>query len=188
MNLFLDTVSCKNVLILFNNNRKIIKIHYFDSKLNESTKLIEEFDIFLKLNNLYYSDLENIVVVNWPWSFTWIRTTILFINTINFIIKKYLTTITYFDLFDWKYPIIKISSKRDSFLKLNKDSNIIILENNKILDLIKKYNIQIINSDLISLENIKIISDVNYEQIINNIKLEKNFIVSPFYFKKPNIS
>lgn len=188
MNLFLDTISPKNTLILFNNNRDIIKTYHFDVRLNESTKLIEEVDSFLKLNNLNYFDLENIVVVNWPGSFTWVRTTILLVNTINFIIKKNISTITYFDLFEWIYPIIKASSKRDSFVKLDKDSEIIVLENDKISDVIKENNIKIINSDTNFLENIEVISEVNYDKIIKNIKLEPNSIVSPFYFKKPNIS
>jgi len=64
MNLFLDTISPKNTLILFNDNREIVEIYHFDVKLNESTKLIKEVDNFLKSNNLSYFDLENIVVVN----------------------------------------------------------------------------------------------------------------------------
>ena len=82
MNLFLDTISPENMLILFDDNRNIIKKYGFDVRLNESTLLIEELDNFL--SNLWYkySDLENIVVVNWPWSFTWVRTTVLLINTI----------------------------------------------------------------------------------------------------------
>jgi tRNA A37 threonylcarbamoyladenosine modification protein TsaB len=51
-------------LILFNDNREIVKIYHFDVKLNESTKLIKEVDNFLKSNNLSYFNLENIVVVN----------------------------------------------------------------------------------------------------------------------------
>jgi tRNA A37 threonylcarbamoyladenosine modification protein TsaB len=64
MNLFLDTISPKNILILFDNDRNILKEYFFDVKQNESTMLIEEFDKFLKENKLSYFDLENIVVVN----------------------------------------------------------------------------------------------------------------------------
>jgi tRNA A37 threonylcarbamoyladenosine modification protein TsaB len=64
MNLFLDTISPKNILILFDNERNIVKEYFFDVKQNESTLLIEEFDKFLCENNISYFDLENIVFVN----------------------------------------------------------------------------------------------------------------------------
>jgi tRNA A37 threonylcarbamoyladenosine modification protein TsaB len=70
MNIFLDTISPKNALILFDDKRQIIQKYFFDVRLNESTLLIEEFDSFLKKNNLNYKDLENIVVVAGPGSFT----------------------------------------------------------------------------------------------------------------------
>lgn len=188
MNLFLDTISPKNTLLLFNDKKEIINIYHFDVRLNESTKLIEELDNFLKLNDMNYFNLENIVVVNWPWSFTWVRTTILLINTINFIIKKNISTITYFDLFDNNYPIIKSSSKRDSFVKLSKSDEIVVIENDKIANLLIENNATKVYSDTSFLENIEIIKDVDYKNIIKNLELSKNSIVSPFYFKKPNIS
>ncbi|MDD5770234.1 MAG: hypothetical protein PHE25_04635 [Candidatus Gracilibacteria bacterium] len=186
MNIFLDTLSPKNILILFDDNKNILQKYLFDVRLNESTKLIEEFDNFLKQNNLNYNDLKNIIVVNGPGSFTGIRTTILLVNTINFIIKGNITTLTYFDLFE-NYPIIKTSSKRDSFLKLEKDSAIEVVENTKLNDLFKTKNIKQIYSDINLIDGINIISEPNYEYIIKNLQFKENKIVEPFYFKKPNI-
>jgi type III secretion system FlhB-like substrate exporter len=55
--------------------------------------------------------------------------------------KKNITTLTYFDLFE-NYPIIKTSSKRDSFVKMAKESEIEVIQNE---DLVKKLeNIQTI--------------------------------------------
>ena len=54
---------------------------------------------FLKKNNFDYPEIKNFVLVNWPWSFTWIRTVVLAINTISFITKQSITPINYFDLF-----------------------------------------------------------------------------------------
>ena len=70
MNIFLDTISPKNALILFDEKRNILEKHFFDVSLNESTLLIEEFDRFLSKNKLNYKDLENIVVIAGPGSFT----------------------------------------------------------------------------------------------------------------------
>lgn len=184
MNIFLDTISPKNALILFDEKRNILEKYFFDVRLNESTLLIEEFDAFLKKNNVTYTDLENIVVVNGPGSFTWVRTTVLMVNTINFVMKKNITTLTYFDLFE-NYPIIKTSSKRDSFVKMTKESEIEVIQNE---DLVKKLeNIQTIYWD-IHLENFEIITEVNYEKIIQNIVFQNHKIVPAYYLKKPNIS
>lgn len=184
MNIFLDTISPKNALILFDEKRNILEKYFFDVRLNESTLLIEEFDAFLKKNNVTYTDLENIIVVNGPGSFTWVRTTVLMVNTINFVMKKNITTLTYFDLFE-NYPIIKTSSKRDSFVKMTKGSEIEVIQNE---DLVKKLeNIQTIYWD-INLENFEVIGEVNYEKILQNIVFQNQKIVPAYYLKKPNIS
>ena len=81
MNLFIYTLSKVNVLIEFDEERNILNKYEFDVKLNESTRLIEEIDGFLKQINKSYSDIENFVVINWPGSFTWIRTLVILINT-----------------------------------------------------------------------------------------------------------
>lgn len=184
MNIFLDTISPKNALILFDEKRQILQKHFFDVRLNESTLLIEEFDNFLAKNKLSYHDLENIVVVAGPWSFTWVRTTILLVNTINFVIKKHITTLTYFDLFE-NYPIIKTSSKRDSFVKITRESEIEVIPNENLPEKLK--DSKTVCGDIV-LESITTISEIDYEKIIKNIAFDIQKIANPFYLKKPNIS
>lgn len=185
MNLFLDTISPKNALILFDDDRNILKKFFFDVRQNESTLLIEKFDEFLKENNLKYFDLNNIVVVNWPGSFTWVRTTVLLVNTINFLIKKDITSLTYFDLFP-NFPIVKSSSKRDSFLKVDKNSDPEIITNE---DLALKLNwVNKIYWDIDFLEDKEVIKEPNYDEIIKNIKFQENKKIEPFYLKKPSIT
>lgn len=180
MNIFLDTISPINKLIAFENDN-IIYEYNFDVKLNESTRLIEEFETFLNLANIDYSQIENILVVVWPWSFTWIRTTILFVNSINFINKKYLTWINYFELFN-NYPIIKTSSKKDCFVKWDKNTQIEVIQNDKIDKILEEKNIEIYYWDYKNWVN-----NINYFEIIKNTPLQKNTILSPFYIKKPSI-
>lgn len=184
MNIFLDTISAKNALILFDEKRNILDTHFFDVRLNESTLLIEEFDNFLKKNKREYTDLENIIVVNGPGSFTWVRTTVLLVNTINFVLKKNITTLTYFDLFE-NYPIVKTSSKRDCFVKMTRESEIEIIQNEDLREKLKW--IKVLYGDMI-LENIQINSQVDYEKIIKNIFFQNQKIAEPYYLKKPNIS
>lgn len=182
MNLFLDTISPQNALILFDDDRKIISEYFFDVRLNESTRLIEEFDAFLQKNNLVYADLENIVVVNGPGSFTGVRTTVLLVNTINFVIKKNITPITYFELFQ-EYPIIKTSSKRDVFLKKSFSDDIEVISNETLKEYLNTKSITRYFWDFEWSD-----SKVSYENIIKNISFADKKQIEPFYFKKPNIS
>lgn len=184
MKILLDTISKTNVLITFDNTQ-IINKYEFDVKMNESTRLIEEFETFLKNINLEYKDIKHIIVVNGPGSFTWIRTTTLLVNSINYIIKKNITPINYFQLFQ-NYPIIKTSSKRDCFVKIDKKSEIKIIPNIEIIELLKEKNIKEIYWDF-EIEWINTHNEVNYENIIKNITLEENKLISPFYIKKPSI-
>jgi hypothetical protein len=101
-------------------------------------------------------------VVNWPWSFTWVRTIVLAINSINFIIDKNITTLNFFELFE-KYPIIKSSSRRDLFVKYEKNDTIAIVKNEDL----KIPDNWIIYGDLnnnILFEKINIISKKQYDR------------------------
>lgn len=172
MNIFIDTISDTATILLFDNNRNIINKIQWIVKGNESSTLIPQIDKLLKTNNIDYKDLENIVVVNGPGSFTWVRTTVLAINSINYIINKNITAISYFDLFD-TYPIVKTSSKRDCFVQKNKNSKIEIIPN----DILKEQNI-----------SIEKIEKVDYLSIIKEIKLDNKKQIEALYIKKPNIS
>jgi hypothetical protein len=57
--------------------------------------------------------------------------------------KINLTPISYFDLYD-TYPIIKSSSKRDSFFKKDKNSSVEIIYNDKLEEFLKNENINTI--------------------------------------------
>ena len=186
MNLFINAISTKWKLILFDDKRNIISELSCDIKWNESSLLIWIIDNFLKENILEYKNIQNIVVVNWPWSFTWVRTITLLVNTISFITKSKLTNLSYFDMFK-DYPVIKSSSKRDSFFKKDKESNIEIITNDD-LELYSNTNwIKTIYWDG-ELKNVQIIEKIDYYDIIANIELKNNLKIDPLYIKKPNIS
>jgi len=74
VNLFINAVSKNWKLIIFDNKRNILFQKDLQVAWNESEKLIWLVDEFLKENNLDYKNLENIVVVAGPGSFTWVRT------------------------------------------------------------------------------------------------------------------
>lgn len=172
MNLFIDTISNKANIIIFDSNRKIIDNTSWIIKWNESSTLIPEIDKLLKNNNTSYNKLENIVVINWPGSFTWVRTTVLAANSINYIIQKNMTAISYFDLHTC-YPIIKASSKRDCFIQKNKNSKIEIIMNDILID------------EWVDIERLE---KIDYISIIKNIKFDNLKQIQALYIKKPNIS
>ncbi len=172
MNIFIDTISNTWIVILFNNNRQIIDKIEWQVKGNESSTLIPQIDTLIKQNNIKYQDLENIVLVNGPGSFTWVRTTVLAANSINYIINKNMTALSFFDLHN-TYPIIKASSKRDCFVQKEKN-----------------WKIEIIMNDILiaSWINIESIEKVDYSSIINKIKFDDKKQIEALYIKKPNIS
>ena len=189
LNFFINAVSKKAVLILFNNDRQIISTKYIDIFWNESEKLTWIIDSFLLENKINYNDLQNLVVVNWPWSFTWVRTIVLIINTINFLIWKNITSINFFDLFD-KYPIVKSSSKRDLFVKFDKKTKIEVIKNEDFIHIANENSIKEIFWDLNNKDifDISLIDNINYDNIIRNLNFKKDKLISPLYIKKPNIS
>lgn len=182
MNIFLDTLSKRSALMLFDDDREILKLKYFDVHGDEWDKLVLIFDDFLRENDLTYSDIKNIAVVVWPGSFTGIRITTIMVNTIAFTLNTKLTPITYFELFK-NYPIIKKSSKRDSFVQKIWDGDIEVVENTEIS---KIFNRGIIFWDL-ELDDITTNSEINYREIIENLELRDLKIVKPFYIKKPSV-
>lgn len=189
MFLFLNAVSKDWIIILFDKNRKIIDSEKLTILLEESSKLTPIFDKFLKKNNISYLEIENIVVVNWPGSFTWVRTISLVVNTLSYIFENIkLTPISYFDLFE-NYPIIKISSKRDLFVKKSKNNIIEIVKNEEFLQYIKDNNITEIYWEELSFISLINLNDrINYENIIKEIKLSNEKQIEAYYVKKPSIS
>ncbi len=185
MNLFIDTISKKSTMILFNDSRNIIKQEYFEINGNESSLLIPNIDKFIKQNNLDYKNIKNIVIVNWPGSFTWVRTAVLAVNTINFITDNYITAINYFDQYN-DYPIIKTSSRRDSFVKKDEYSNIEIIPNPEVNEYLEQNNIKKIYWDYY-IEWVQTIDNIDYSDIIKKIEFQKNKKIQAMYIKKPNI-
>ena len=188
MNLFINAVSRNWKLLIFDNDRKILFEKDLQVAWNESEKLIWLVDEFLKDSKLNYKDLDNIVVVAWPGSFTWVRTIVLMANTINFVINKNMTSLSFFDLFT-DYPIVKTSSKRDCFLKKDKNSKIEITPNWELEIYLKENNIKKIywDFDISKFENVEIIENINYYDIIKNINLDNKKRLEALYIKKPNI-
>jgi tRNA A37 threonylcarbamoyladenosine modification protein TsaB len=200
MNLLIDSISNPWTIIGFSKEQDFFSQVRIDIAMNESSKLIWHIDTFLKENNFNISDIEIIVVINGPGSFTWVRTTVLIANTLAFRTHIELTPLSYFDLFS-SYPIIKQSSKRDVFMKKSIASKIEILSNSECVEYILQNNIKkiywdfdifskiaIVKEESQSKNDIENVSEVDYKNIIFWITFQNKKQIEPLYIKKPNIS
>jgi hypothetical protein len=191
MNLFLNAVSRNSCLLLFDDKRTIIDSENFSIYQNESSTLWKVIDNFIKKNKLSYKDIEDIVVVEWPGSFTWIRSIILVVNTLAFAFSNiHLTWISFFNLFD-DYPIIKNSSKRDIFFKKDRNEEITLLKNEEFIDFLKDNHINKVFWDFFESDKVFWISvdeKIFYDKIIKRINITNEKFLVPLYIKKPSIS
>lgn len=189
MNLFINAVSKVWHLLFFDENKNILFEEKIEVAWNESSKLTQKIDDFIAKNNIEYKNIKNIVVVSWPWSFTWVRAICLIVNTISFAVWSKITDISFFDLFD-KYPIAKSSSKRDLFVKYSKSDSIEIIKNEDFIKYLKTNNINKIYWDLndnIFGDDLKLDASINYSEIIKNIVFKDKTRIEPLYIKKPSI-
>lgn len=85
MILFLDSVSSRAYIGLFTLEREPISDRYFDILGKESSSLLDLITRFLKDQNVSWEELEHIILVSGPGSFTGIRTSSLIINTIAYV-------------------------------------------------------------------------------------------------------
>lgn len=188
MNIFIDSISTTSYICIFDKNRKIINDMYTQVKWNESSKLIPDITCFLEENKIKQSDIENIIVVNGPWSFTGVRTTVLIANTMNYILKKNMTPLSYFDLFE-QYPIIKSSSRRDHFVQKSDNTEIEIIENSLLEEYFWNNNISRVYWETsYDFQNVEVLEKIDYNRIIQELELKKYTKIDPLYIKKPNIS
>lgn len=189
MNLFIDTISKEANIILFDDNRQIVDKNKSIIKWNESSTIMPKIDELIKQNNISYIDIDNIVIVNWPGSFTWVRTSVLAANSINYIIKKNMTAISFFDMYD-NYPILKSSSKRDCFFKENAESEIKIISNEDLKNLLETKNIKKIywEIDINIFEWLELFEKIDYDSIIKKLEFDNKKQIQALYIKKPNIS
>lgn len=190
MILFFNAVSRHWYIWIYDTKtRDMITKNTFSFAWNESSKAIEYVTSFLEDNTITFGQLENIVVVVWPGSFTGVRTISLVVNTIAFIFDHIaLTPINFFDLYS-DYPIVKSSSKRDIFVKYSKN-DIIEVEKNEVFE-DKLWNTKMIYWDIDS-DRFNIDLDINntidYNSFMSELNLETQKQVAPLYIKKPNIS
>ena len=143
------------------------------------------------------NDIDKIIVVNGPGSFTGIRIAITIAKTIAWSLRKKISTISSLDAMalsatGYDYIIPYIDAKRDyGYFGVYDKNNNTILPNKYIpLSFLKNYIKEIKNYIVVTNDNIDISNKINYDpdilNIVNHYALKENInahLVNPNYFK-----
>ncbi len=188
MHIFINGISQEGVIILFDENRHIVDSQSVNILWRESKDFPTILDTYIRKNIWDYSLLKNICVVNWPWSFTGIRSIVLTVNTLKFLFPNIcITSLSFFDLYP-HYPIVKASSKKDVFFKEWLHVEPEVISNEELVKKCEEKQIQTIYWDSIPWMLMNFEKNIDYGTIIQKIELKDENLIEPLYLKKPNIS
>lgn len=186
ISLFIDT-SLKDVSIALVKDNKLVSNIKNNVPNNHSVYVTKYIEDILKENNLKPNEIQEIVVVNGPGSFTGIRIGVTVAKIYAYLLGIKIKTITSLKArslsCNCKYCLSVIDAKHGNYyIGLYDDNHNTILEefnnSNRISELKEKYNPVIIDEN----------SDYDIEKIISyskNIEYTNPHAVNPFYLKLP---
>lgn len=188
--LFFNGVSTDGYIWLYTStNRDLVASELLCISWKESAQTSNIISSFLGSNDISWEKIQNIVVVTWPGSFTWVRAISLVVNTLAYVYPHlYLTQLSFFDLYKI-YPIVKSSSKRDVFIKYS-ENDIVRIEKNGDFDT-KVRSVKKIYGDVGDNrfdDKLEIDSYIDYNDVVLGVVLQDKKKLAPLYIKKPNIS
>lgn len=125
MYLFIDTISLPATYILFDSGKDIVSQESIELRGRESEHFLVSLSEFLTKNSLEFQNLEGVVVVNGPGSFTAMRIITLTVNTLSLVHHTPLYSIDYFtlgELSGWSYPMLLRANRGEYLLQRNKDT------------------------------------------------------------------
>ncbi|NDK19813.1 hypothetical protein GW819_03155 [Candidatus Gracilibacteria bacterium] len=189
MYLFIDTISNPVTYILFDSERNIVSEDFLELRGRESEYFLDSLLEFLSKNSLGYKDLQGVIVVNGPGSFTAMRIITLTINTLSFVHYIPLYSVDYFmlgELSGWTYPLL---------LRANRGEYLLKKAGNTIPELIAISDIEpgtyfgIGDVNDFTNGTISIQSTLRYPVFCKNFPIENpTERIEPIYIKKPNIT
>lgn len=176
--LFIDTHDEIINIILFNNG--IIKSRKeIVSNMKHSVLTMPAIDNILKENNLNADDLDEIIVVNGPGSFTGVRIGVTIAKTFAYSLKIPIKTIDVLKMkslmIDSKEKIVELKEKNGFYIGEFKDN-----ENNYFYLKNSEYEDYIINN------NISLVDLIDYEVVYNYLKTQEKenpHNANPLYIK-----
>lgn len=188
MFLFIDTISPKASIILFDNN-KIIAEETFIIKWKEYDNFLSILLDFLTAKNITIDNIKWIIIINGPWWFTGTRIVSLTVNSILFTKNIPLFSINYFQLLEMNghnYPMLIKANRWEYLYKSNSTIDPYLISIEDVPDW-SYFGIW----DALDFENrdiyIEWLKDYKYF-IENNMFSFSDKRIEPYYIKKPSIS
>ena len=196
--LFIDTSSIDVSIAIIKANKIISSIT--KSIPNEHSIYTTQFiDDVLKESNLVPNDIDKIMVVNGPGSFTGVRIGVTIAKTMAYLLNKEVIPISSLKMLslsinhDYCLSILNANHNNYYFGLYDKDNNEIIKEQfntkEKVLEIIKKYKTIIVSNNNITIDNIEITKqELDYINIVNyylNKESVNSHLLVPNYLKLP---
>ncbi|UUD36073.1 tRNA (adenosine(37)-N6)-threonylcarbamoyltransferase complex dimerization subunit type 1 TsaB [Mycoplasmopsis citelli] len=183
MNIFLDTAGSDLVIILFNDDFKVLDYVHEQGVKQKVELLTQKFDDLMNFHNLSYFDIKSFYINKGPGFFTGVRIALVFARSIALWTNaKMYTTNTFLIL-------KKQISKRLYVLDASGGKKYLLGQKTLL-----KGNIKNIENSISVDVNNKKTHDINYNLVINSFKNyqdifteEKILDITPLYVKKPQI-
>lgn len=198
ISLFIDT-SSSDVSIAIIKDKNILASISKETPNEHSIYTVKYLDDILKESNLNPEDIDKIMIVNGPGSFTGVRIGVTVAKTYAYLLKKDIITISSLKMLalstNHDYIMSLIDAKHDNYYigLYDKDNNEIIKEQfihiDKLLEIINKYNPKLVSDNDIIINNIKVPKQkLDFVKIVEYYKDNKTLnphSVVPNYLKLP---
>ena len=198
ISLFIDT-SSSDVSIAIIKDKNILASICKETPNEHSIYTVKYLDDILKESNLNPEDIDKIMIVNGPGSFTGVRIGVTVAKTYAYLLKKDIITISSLKMLalstNHDYVMSLIDAKHDNYYigLYDKDNNEIIKEQfihiDKLLEIINKYNPKLVSDNNIIINNIKVPKqELDFVKIVEYYKDNKTLnphSVVPNYLKLP---
>lgn len=178
--LFIDTHFRDLIIILFD-NKKIVDKFEFINIITHSTKLIPTIQEILNKNNLMPSDINEIIVVNGPGSFTGVRLGVTVAKTMAYLLNIPIKPVS-------SLQILATQVDKTQFIVSNEENNgsFIGIFNNSFTNPEYKYLKNGEMDTYVTNNYIEKIEKIDYEKMINKLDAlpySNPHLVNPIYVK-----
>ena len=198
--LFIDTSLSSVNVSLVKDNKLLSSVNQTVGN-NHSVNTTKYLDKVIKDALIDVKDIDKIMIVNGPGSFTGVRIGVAIAKTLAYLINKKVITVSSLKMrslsFDHEYCMSLIDARRDNYYMglYDKDNNNVIEEKfvnrDKVMELYNKYNPVIVSDKELDIDNIKVKKvELDVCKIIDYYKDSEEVIahlVVPNYLKLPQV-